>query len=65
MPYEPRESRKCKVCGKRLIGKYYWTGRCATHQTAKNAEASLLDDIAAARARGISYGQYMALKKEE
>lgn len=63
--YEKRELRKCSVCGKRLIGKYYWMGRCAKHQTVKSAGANLTGDASAAKAAGLSYGQYMALKKEE
>lgn len=65
MPYEKRDPRKCSICGKRLTGKYYWMGRCAKHQTAKNAEANLTGDASAAKAQGLSYGQYMALKSME
>ena len=63
--YEKREDRRCAVCGRRLIGKYYWMGRCSKHQIAKGREDKLIRDAAAAKALGMSYGQYMALKKEE
>lgn len=63
--YEKREDRRCKVCGKRLIGKYYYAGRCSKHQTVKSAGADLTRDASAAKALGLTYGQYMALKKED
>lgn len=63
--YEKREDRRCAVCGTRLIGKYYWTGRCSKHQAGKGRGAQLTSAASEAKARGLSYGQYMALKNEE
>ncbi len=65
MAHEKREDRRCKICGKRLIGKYYWMGRCSKHQTLKGQGAQLTSDASEAKARGLSYGQYMALKNKE
>lgn len=63
-PYEQRGARVCKVCGARLIKDYYYSGRCAKHQTSKDADARLGRAAVAAKRKGMSYGQYMAAKKE-
>lgn len=65
MSDERREIRRCSVCGVRLRGHYYPTGRCSKHQTTRDPELRLISDMAAAKARGLSYGQYMVLKNKE
>ena len=65
MSDERRAIRRCDICGVRLRGQFYWTGRCAKHQTTRDPELRLISDMAAAKARGLSYGQYMALKNKE
>lgn len=57
-------SRYCKICGKALIGDYYYTGRCAHHQTTSDPDTRLSKDAIEAKLRGLSYGQLMAAKKE-
>lgn len=57
-----REPRFCRVCGKKLISWYYYTGRCAS--CFNPSDHQLLVDAKAASDRGLSYGKYMALKRE-
>lgn len=64
-PNETRELRTCKTCGKRLIRQYYWMGLCSKCSRLKNSEVSLDRCASEAKAAGLSYGQYMALKKED
>jgi hypothetical protein len=61
---EQRGARRCAICGARLISDYYYTGRCAVHQTTKEADAKIGKDAVVAKRAGLSYGQYMAVKKE-
>lgn len=64
MACKRREVKRCEICGVQLYSHYRNTGRCANHQTTRDPEKQLISDMTAARARGLSYGQYMALKKE-
>lgn len=61
---EKEETKRCKICGARLIKKYKATGRCCHHQFKKGEDATLTDDAVEAKKRGMSYGEYMARKKE-
>ena len=63
MPNPRKEPRYCSICGRHLIGGYYSTGRCAYHQTTKDADRKIGRDAVAAKSRGLSYGQYMAAKE--
>jgi hypothetical protein len=56
--------RCCEVCGAQLIKDYYYTGRCALHQTTKDPDDKLSAAAVAAKRRGLSYGQYMAALRE-
>lgn len=58
-----RPIHNCEICGVRLIGEFYYSGRCALHQTTKDADAKLTSDAVKAKQRGLSYGQYMAAKE--
>lgn len=64
MAWERRESRHCQICGNRLHRDYYYTGRCAEHQTTKDWGAKLTAASVEAKKPGLSYGQLMAAKKE-
>lgn len=61
---ETREARRCGICGRRLIGDYYYYGRCREHQTTKDADAKVDALAVEAKRRGMSYGQYVAAIKE-
>lgn len=60
-----RYLRKCSICGTNLIGDFFYMGRCRLHQTTKDFDAKISADVVAAESRGLSYGQYMALKEKE
>lgn len=59
---ELRSPRFCSTCGKKLIGKYYFMGRCATCHVP--ADLQLVIDAKAAKKHGMTYGYYMAAKRE-
>lgn len=61
---DERGPRFCEVCGRRLIRDYYYSGRCHAHQTTKTPDVQLTAAAVSAKSRGMSYGQYMAAKKE-
>lgn len=60
-----RNARKCAICGTNLIGDFYYAGRCRQHQTTKDFDVKISQDVVAAESQGLSYGQYMALKEKE
>lgn len=62
MSMPEREPRFCRCCGKKLISWYYYTGRCATCFTPN--DQNLINDARAAKERGLSYGKYIALRRE-
>ena len=62
--YQSREGRFCQICGKSLHRDYYYTGRCALHQTSSEPDLKLTRDAVEAKHRGLSYGQLIAAKKE-
>ena len=64
MYVKPKEPRFCQICGARLYKDFYLTGRCSKHQTSADADAKLTADAVAAKNKHLSYGQYMAQKKE-
>ena len=61
---QSQEERFCRICGKSLRRNYYYTGRCALHQTTPDPDLKLTRDAVEAKRRGLSYGQLMAAKKE-
>ena len=61
---ESREKRFCQVCGRNLCRGYYYTGRCAQHQTTKAPNVKLTHDAVEAKQHGLSYGQLIAAKRE-
>lgn len=56
------EIRYCKSCGKKLIRQYYFMGYCATCHSP--GDQQLVEDAKAAKKHGMSYGNYMAAKRE-
>lgn len=61
---QKEEPKYCKICGTRLQYKYRLSGRCARHQYVRGEDAKLTDDAAEAKGHAMSYGEYMAAKKE-
>ena len=59
-----REGLFCKICGKSLHRDFYYTGRCAAHQTTQDPDIKLTKDAVEAKRHGLSYGQLMAAKRE-
>lgn len=57
-----REPRFCGKCGKKLVSYHYYTGYCAGCYIP--ADRRLIEDAKAAKERGLSYGKYIALRKE-
>lgn len=62
MDWETREPRFCRTCGRKLVSYYYYMGHCAKHF--KPADHKLVEDAKAAKEHGLSYGKYIALRKE-
>lgn len=62
MSMEKQEPRYCRVCGKKLVSHYYFRGYCASHYAP--SDRKLVEDARKAKELGLSYGKYMALKKE-
>ena len=61
---EKEEVKRCKICGVRLHRKYQASGRCCHHQYTKGEDTQVIDDAAEAKKRGMSYGEYIAAKRE-
>jgi hypothetical protein len=61
---EARKGRYCKICHKSLHGDFYYTGRCAEHQTTQDSDIKLTADAVEAKRHGLSYGQLIAAKRE-